>query len=265
MGDIFLNGIKYAGGVSNIFDPTIYSTTERKIGVWTDNKPLYQKTLVYTNQALSYGDTDLSLGISNMETVADSRAYITNSAHTTYRPLNTWTAGSASQVFYLIEPSTGTLRVHAEGSWPSPNIYITLQYTKTTDVAGSGSYTTEGVPAHHYSANETVVGTWTNGKTLYEKTVHINALPDSTQIGQYIDYPHGIADIDTICGFEGVLHFPNGNALGPVRVGFSVPAGFNYQITIDSYCTTSAVRIVVGADRSTVSADYTIRYTKTTD
>lgn len=175
MGDIFLNGIKYAGGVSNIFDPIIYSDTERKIGVWRDNKPLYQKTLVYTNQALSYGDTDLSLGISNMETVADSRAYITNSTHTTYRPLNSWTTASASQVFYLIEPSTGTLRVHAEGSWPSPNIYITIQYTKTTDVAGSGSYTTEGVPAHHYSTNEQVIGTWIDGKTLYETTFDLGS------------------------------------------------------------------------------------------
>ena len=130
---------------------------------------------------------------------------------------------------------------------------------------GNSSKWKNGGVLHKYSSVEHVVGVWTNNKPIYEITFHINALPDSSQIGQYVDYPHNIANIDTICGFEGVLHFPNGNALGPVRVGFSVPAGFNYQISIDSYCTTSYIRIAVGADRSTVSADYTIRYTKTTD
>ena len=115
-----------------------------------------------------------------------------------------------------------------------------------------------------YSATEREVGCWTDGKPIYQKTVHISALPGSTQIGQYIDYPHNIVDLDTICGFEGVLHFSNGNALSPVRVGFN-SAGFNYQISIDSYITPSAVRIEVGQDRSNVSADYTIWYTKTTD
>ena len=115
-----------------------------------------------------------------------------------------------------------------------------------------------------YSTQEREVGCWTDGKPIYQKTIHINALPGSTQIGQYIDYPHNISNIDSICNFEGVLHFPNENVLLPIRVGFST-SGFNYQTSVDSYCTSSYIRIIVGADRSTVSADYTIRYTKTTD
>ena len=129
--------------------------------------------------------------------------------------------------------------------------------------ANSSKWKNGGV-LHKYSSVEHVVGIWTNNKPIYEVTVHINALPDSTQIGFYVDYPHNIADLDTVCGFEGVLHFSNGNALLPIRVGFNT-AGFNYQISIDSYITPSAVRIQVGQDRSNVSADYTIRYTKTTD
>ena len=47
----------------------------------------------------------------------------------------------------------------------SAQIYVTLQYTKTTDVAGSGDYTTLGIPTVHYSTNEQVIGTWL-GETL---------------------------------------------------------------------------------------------------
>ena len=112
--------------------PKIYSATEREVGCWTNGKPIYQKTVKFLSQALASGDNDLSLGISTIETVVDSKAMITNSAHTTYRPLNTWTTASSGQLFYLIEPSSGKLRVHTEGTWTSPNIFITLQYTKIT-------------------------------------------------------------------------------------------------------------------------------------
>ena len=158
----------------NIFTPSIYSDTERKIGVWRDNKPLYQKTLVYTNQALASGNNDLTLGISDIENVCNTFGVISNSAHTTFRPLNTWTESTSGQSYYVIIPASNVLRVVAQTTWASPNIYVTIQYTKTTDIAGSGSYTTEVVPAHHYSTNETVVGTWITGKPLYERTIEFN-------------------------------------------------------------------------------------------
>ena len=47
--------------------------------------------------------------------------------------------------------------------------YDTLLYTKTTDTAGSGTWTPQGVPTHHYSTDEHIVGTYL-GETLYEKT-----------------------------------------------------------------------------------------------
>ena len=49
--------------------------------------------------------------------------------------------------------------------------YLTMQYTKTTDTAGSGKWTPQGVPAIHYSTDEQVIGTWIDGSTLYEKTI----------------------------------------------------------------------------------------------
>lgn len=122
-----------SGRVTPLATPAVhYSENEEVVGTWIDGKPIYQKTVKFLSHALAAGDNDLNLGIPTIDTVIDSKAMITNSNHTTYRPLNTWTTASESQVFYLIEPSTGRLRVHAEGSWPSPNIFVTLQYTKIT-------------------------------------------------------------------------------------------------------------------------------------
>ena len=118
-----------------------------------------------------------------------------------------------------------------------------------------------------YSNNEREVGCWTDGKPLYQKTVHINALPDSSQIGQYVDYPHGISDIDEIVDYEGIVHFPTSpynNALKINRSSFNTN-GFNYQASFDGYVNRNAIRILVGQDRSTTNADFTIWYTKTTD
>ena len=63
---------------------------------------------------------------------------------------------------------------------------ITLQYTKTTDQPGSGTFLTDGTPSHHYSTSEKVVGTWIDGSTLYERTwsgLNINVGTDWTTTG----------------------------------------------------------------------------------
>ena len=52
-------------------------------------------------------------------------------------------------------------------------VVFTLIYTKTTDTAGSGQWTPQGVPAHHYSEDEQVVGTWIDGSTVYEKVIDL--------------------------------------------------------------------------------------------
>lgn len=117
---------------------------------------------------------------------------------------------------------------------------------------------------HKYSSVEHVVGVWTNNKPIYEVTFHINALPDSSQIGQYVEYPHGISDIDTIVDFNGIVHFANGDAVKATRLGFNANS-FNPAISFDAYCSLSTIRICVGSDRSNTNADFVIRYTKTTD
>jgi hypothetical protein len=110
-----------------------YSIDEQIVGTWVDGSTLYEKTTIFLNQQLQGGDTYLSLGISNLAIVVDSSALITNSAHTTIRPMNSWHLDSAgSQMWYRINLDSGELMIHTEATWTSPNIYITIRYTKSS-------------------------------------------------------------------------------------------------------------------------------------
>lgn len=147
------------GGV--IYLPTIYSQEEREVGVWKDGKPLYQKTYaglsLDCNYANTWYNTNILLGdidvITSAELVDDNRQFIAG------------VVGTMSERTYLgvyLSISGRTITT------------ITIQYTKTTDTAGSGSWTPSGAEAVHYSTNEQVVGTWIDGKTLYEATIEVN-------------------------------------------------------------------------------------------
>ena len=140
--------------------PVIYSTEEREIGVWIDGKPLYQKTI--RQSFTSTGKVNIGTDIDYVQTIA-----------TTYLA-----SGIYDTPFYLL----GNVRVYCfvergnDNSITLNNEYngsiewiVTIQYTKTTDQAGSGIYTPQGQLAVHYSTDEHVIGTWIDGKPLYEK------------------------------------------------------------------------------------------------
>ena len=109
-----------------------------------------------------------------------------------------------------------------------------------------------------YSTTEKAVGKWTDGSTLYETTVHINALPAAVSTGT--DYPHGIANIDKIIGISGIISFPGGN-VSPIPYVISKADAIASQIGL--VVNTTNIVINVGTDRSGCSADVTLRYLKT--
>ena len=177
---LYIYGLTF--GTDNIFTPIIYSTDEREIGVWTDNKPLYEKTII-VNSITHTGEIDVSS--LNIDTVVKMNG-IAN------YPNNQWVNfpfyhndNYYVRVYYIIdgdgEISDNSIYFEvgsgAQGLYT--NGFLTLQYTKTTDVPGSGSYNTLGVPAVHIDSDEKVIGTYF-GETLYEKTVQLTSL--STQI-----------------------------------------------------------------------------------
>lgn len=164
MSKIIFNGVDYAGGSGNYFNPVIYSDVERVIGVWRDNKPLYQRT-IYIPSLPNATEVSYPHNISDLDKVVEIFGITYNSsgysipiifANPTY--VSQVTAYTSATDIYI---GTGMDRRSFVG-------YVTLRYTKTTDVAGSGDYNTYGVPTVHYDTNEQVIGTWF-GKPLYQK------------------------------------------------------------------------------------------------
>ena len=148
------------------FTPIIYSTEEHEVGVWSDGNPLYQKTLELN---VTIGNTVHSVSALNIDSFVDLLGWIvfTNGASV---PLNYYLTSSTFGYGYISDNMTNLVIYSPNGLTPS-KCYATIQYTKTTDVPGSGNWTTSGVPAVHYSTDEQIIGTWIDGKTIYQKTI----------------------------------------------------------------------------------------------
>lgn len=170
----FINITDITGGNDDRFQPVIYSSEEREIGVWKDGKPLYQKTYnaTFTNIASDTPQTvaDISsIGIDTLVTLDGSCAYTTEGF--------TFSSNLGGYFICYAYPTSNLTFSQTMTRQTTGRTYVveaTLYYTKTTDTAGSGQWTPQGVPAHHYSTDEQVVGTWIDGSTLYEKTFDLS-------------------------------------------------------------------------------------------
>ena len=125
-------------------------------------------------------------------------------------------------------------------------------YTDNVDEIVEVAKATASTPLHHYSEDEQVVGTWIDGKTLYEKTVII------TNAGKDASYDLGITDFDTCFVYNGSF---SGNGVIPYLHG-SYPdnsiGGF-----LDDTGSSLAWAFRSGSQvPATISGFITVRYTK---
>lgn len=163
-------GLTY--GTQNVFAPQIYSFSERQVGVWTDGKPLYQKTYEFTITSTGNNIVLDSTLTSDRIQLIDSVVSYKRSADGNY--LSPMLASVVTRLFC----NSNGIEIERNGydSWMGTVTgVVTVKYTKVADTAGSGEWTSQGVPAVHYSTDEHVVGTWIDGKTLYQKTIVTNA------------------------------------------------------------------------------------------
>ena len=250
-------GIQPASNVVVIPDylSACYSTSERQIGCWTDGKPLYQKTVYYAggvngNVSFAHGISDID-EIVSVEGIAKDTDVVGDFipfARIRSDSLNIGISDvTLTDVIYYVPSQFGGRIV---------DIYITIQYTKTTDTAGSGEWTPHGTPTVHYSTEETCIGTWINSKPLYEKTLSIGALPNANESA----YPHNISDLKDIIELVGIAIDSNGNN---VPIIFANPLSAISQTT--AYRSGAYIYVATGLDRRAYNGYITIRYTKTTD
>lgn len=158
-------------GKVNIFAPVIYSKYEKQVGTWIDDKPLYQKTVPFTADS---GYQQLSLGITDIDIIFVLEAYIKTSVEVAVLSSYRSTSPSSEEFIGLLNPPRNTFDYRCGTDLIGGAGYVTVQYTKTTDTAGSGSYNSLGVPMVHYDDTEQVIGTWF-GQTLYERSYEFSS------------------------------------------------------------------------------------------
>ena len=166
----------YAASV--IYLPTIYSEEERQVGVWTDGKPLWQKTFITTPSSASYDIDVSSLNIERMISRFGALTKTISVDNVQQKDVEYRTETSTYNTYgVIVELRNSNLYIDISGYSYNEisEVRITLQYTKTTDTPGSGTWTPDGNLSHHYSTTEHIIGTWIDGSTIYERTIQLTA------------------------------------------------------------------------------------------
>lgn len=247
LSDNVLYCIKDTGGADG-FPPLIYSDEEREVGVWRDGKPLYQKTINIGALVNSNNWQRISHGINNIDKIIDVRAIAhVDDSTMDFLPIPNYRAGYSYGVSFGVNET----QISYINNWITGDsyTYVTLQYTKTTDTAGSGTWTMQGGYAHHYSTTEQVIGTWIDGKPLYEITVQGNVAAQTGYINLFT-LASGIT-IQRIDGYvrrTGDINIPSGS------LGFYVYSQGSYVNCYNSEQGNSGQPFTV-----------IVQYTKTTD
>lgn len=243
------------------YPPLIYSTEEREVGVWTDGKPLYQKTIhINALPSTPYTFQSYPHGVSNIDQICN------------YEGVVRWADGNVSTfdriAFFnnavdpgsciICEVDKTDIKIIAGADRHGLNADITVRYTKTTDTPGSGTWTTQGGFAQHYSTDEHVIGTWIDGKPFYEKTINFGTLPDNAQKS----VSHDISNLKKIISVDCVASNSDGTLFVPIPRSAT---GSSKQYDIDITISNQNINIATGFDRTTWTAYVTLKYTKTTD
>lgn len=250
-------GYRFCGALQ----PVIYSEKEREIGVWKDNKPLYQKTIM-VDSITHTGEIDVSS--LNIDTVVKMNGIAKY-------PDNQWVNfpfyhndNYYIRVYYIIDGGGDIsdnciyFEVGNSARGVYTNGFLTLQYTKTTDVPGSGQYNTLGVPTIHYSTDEQVIGTDYDGKPIYQKTyTNLGTIYSSTNIDLQLSNISWITVDPANSSLNNYIPFPyvHPNTDNMVGCFFDMNGG------------SPIINCRAGSDASgTFTLDkLTVRYKKTTD
>lgn len=249
------------------FAPVIYSTEERQIGTWIDGKPLYQKSIPFDVNITStsrtwYGiissSTSSSLNIDKMFINA-SASYLTTALGVNYPiPDSTFYNSSGAMVGIVIDPDKSVSLCIGGLDIQTANGVLVIQYTKTTDIPGSGRWGSNGIPTHHYSESEQVIGTWVNGKPLYEKILHVTAAITSGSTQVY----HYISNLGDVISITGRCRYNSTSEMLPIPY---VSSNSNYFIQIGNVDSTKFT-IYPGSGFTSLNDVYiTLQYTKSTD
>ena len=171
--------------VHNFDKSNLYSTTEQVVGKWTDGRPLYQRTFTGTipssGSSTSDGKTTYEMNIATISNLSHGKLVNGEIRKDNYITILNQPLLDMYHFGVYFENNVVKLSLEANSSsiyYMGGTYYITIQYTKTTDAANSFNYASE----NDYSTSETIVGTWYDGKTLYQRTLTGNFPSNSTSV-----------------------------------------------------------------------------------
>ena len=262
--DGILYAIKDGGAAIDGFPPLIYSDEEREVGVWRDGKPLYQKTLTGT---FNNATTNQILELTN-ETIVKADGYLMlNDGSSNTIQLGAYLLNNYYCGWYVY---SGSLYIFCSSGFANSNYAIVISYTKSTDTPGSGTWTTQGTVAHHYSTTEHVIGTWIDGKPLYEKVLeYTNLTVINTETDTYQNISLSSLNIDFMVDIDGIWERIWGtNNKRVAKFGFYEKTSsqvIHANIRWDAASSRLQHCIVIPSGQTCSWAKIIIRYTKSTD
>ena len=244
----------------------LFSTDEQIVGQWVDNKPLYTKTIncgALPNATLK----DITVATANTILVKRLDGYALRSSDGMSLELPRSNPILANNISVDIIENQSKLRITTGGDYSTfTESYITLYYTKVSDTALPYRLGNE----NDYSTEERMVGTWIDGKPIYQKTFHDDswsATITNTPTDITIIQPSELSalNIDKIILNYGSARWNN---VDRITLPFNVNHPGTLVISVDTplFVTGLHLRGYRNANSSPIDNVYiTILYTKTTD
>ena len=175
-----------------------YSTDEKVIGRWIDNKPLYQK-VVYLNDndpTTTWTSKNIPHNINNVDYISGygffQEAYDNNKS-------TFWLNTVSGNEYFRCTFNKTNITIARSSNWVMQGYaWIILNYTKTTDSAA----TTIQEDPNEYSTDEKIIGKWIDGKPIYQKTYQFNTISTSNSLGMTINPENIINFFGTVTNVE---------------------------------------------------------------
>lgn len=255
----------FSGQGTKIPRESIYSTTEKVVGCWIDGRPVYQKTLTGTAPSTVNTVKYYAIGATVSTMVkATFMLYDGFGNYLQFEGVNlissAFTSNTITGVKSGITNNSATSNKNSafivcnNTSWLDKNVYITVQYTKTTDSANSFNY---GDP-NDYSTTEKIVGSWIDGKPLYQKTINFGVLPNTTSKS----VNHGIGNFDILVSARGAFWNSSKNS-GAIPFAWPASLAGSADNNVSCSVTTTQITVSTGTNMSQYTNAYiTLQYTK---
>ena len=233
----YLNGSFPTPVANKMSRGDLYSTNERMIGQWIDGKPLYQKTIQTT--VGSTATQTIAHGVSNIGFAMVKDAILLNSG--SYYDIDIDNHFSECS----IDGMNLTIKKPTASSYSGNDIWFVIKYTKSTDTAIKMGRETD------YSEDEQIIGTWIDGKPLYQKTINSGAIPNNTNKTIELDIPNigrvlnifGYAYVGTGTASPRSIHLPFISSAGHIDIeirngnNLFISDNANFSVFTESYIT----------------------------